>query len=337
MKKFHLFIVVTLVVFVINENTALAQKKNDVLLQVSADEDYLNYRGKGTDRYYTGGFFLSVYYSGNKKKFLSFLVNPLKSNNNLRFIRVSQIVNTPDKITVPGPILNDYPYVGALFMSYGNISIDSIKNTRLTCSVSAGLIGPYAMGEQVQKYFHRLVGDKQPIGWNSQLNSDVILNYQFQFEKKIASFGNIVEIIGHAEINTGTTFNNSSVGFLLRLGRPANYFTSFETNHFKSKFNRKYRFIYFLKPQIRVVAYNALLQGNIFKKYVRNAVEENYIVKAEDISRFIYKLSFGVKFETKSFGLSISQHMQTREFIYVSSHEYGNISFFFSLKKRKNN
>ncbi|MBP6687256.1 MAG: hypothetical protein KA160_05305, partial [Lacibacter sp.] len=46
-----------------------SQNKKALLLNLRIDEDYLNYRLKGTDRYYTGGLDCSFFYESKKKWF----------------------------------------------------------------------------------------------------------------------------------------------------------------------------------------------------------------------------------------------------------------------------
>ena len=156
--------------------TVFAQKSKLLLFDLWIDEDYLNYRGKGTDYYYTGGLGISFFYSARiNKKMFSFLDQ--KTNKSpVTFLSLSQITNTPTNINIPGPVQNDYPYAAALFISYGKLYTNQTMKTRLGSTVSMGAIGPFAMGEQIQTFFHRVVDYNQPLGWSIQLPNDLVLN-----------------------------------------------------------------------------------------------------------------------------------------------------------------
>lgn len=312
--------------------TAFSQKKKALLLDFRVEEDYLNYRGKGTDRYYTGGLNCSFYYDSKKTSFSASRFSKKKDRTPVEFISLRHITNTPSNIRIPGHVENDYPYASALFITHGKLHTDSLKKIRLGFGLSAGVIGPLALGEKIQCYFHKVVAYTQPEGWISQLPNDLVLNYQFTYKKQLLNVNGRFEIIATAGINAGYNFNNCKVGLLLRAGNKLDYFSVNETDGFYARKNRKGRLVFVLQPQITAIAYNALLQGSLLKTGMQKRRSNVYFINSSDISRIIYSLSFGLTYETNFGGISINQHLQTKEFRMVESHEYGDIGLIFKFK-----
>lgn len=312
--------------------TAFTQKKEALALDFRVEEDYLNYRGKGTDRYYTGGLNCSFYYESKKKSFRASRFTKKKDRAPVEFISLLQITNTPSNIRIPGHVENDYPYASALFITHGKLHTDTLKKIKSGFVLSAGVIGPLALGEKIQCYFHRIVAYIQPEGWISQLPDDLVLNYLFTYKKQLLNLNGRFEVIATAGINAGYNFNNCKVGLLLRAGNKLDYFSADETGGIYTKNNREGRFFLVIQPQITAIAYNALLQGSLLKTGMQKRRSNTYFISPSDISRVIYSLSFGLTYETNFGGISINQHLQTKEFRMVENHEYGDIGLIFKFK-----
>lgn len=83
-------------------------------------------------------------------------------------------MHTPDDITLVEPPLDDQPYAGVL-------SVDSVlyaRSARWTHAwqLKAGIVGPAARADQVQREFHEAIGADEPMGWDSQLPDEPFLN-----------------------------------------------------------------------------------------------------------------------------------------------------------------
>ena len=335
MKRYVAYIWFLILSLSFSKVSVFAQKGRLLLFELWIDEDYLNYRGKGTDRYYTGGLSISFFYTAGKSKKIFSLIDPKNNSIPVAFLSLKQITNTPSNIKVPGPVQNDYPYAAALFMNYGKTYTDKTKKSRLGSTISIGATGPYAMGKEIQVLFHRVVSYTQPEGWDSQLPNDLILNYRLNYEKNLWSYNQKLELIGLADVNAGLTFNNCRIGLLFRTGNHLNFFSPDEIAGFYTNKDRKGRFVFSMQPQLTIVAYNALLQGSLFKKRSQNWLDAAHVIKSQDINRVIYGFAFGITYETKFAALSITQHLQSKEFSQVESHEYGNISLVFKIRNKE--
>jgi lipid A 3-O-deacylase len=333
MARFFSHLALTIFSFICLRITTYAQTNRALLFIFQVDEDYLNYRGKGTDRYYTGGLNCSFFYERKTKSSAASPIHHRHKKTRVDFISLRQITNTPSNIRIPGHVQNDYPYASALYLTYGRLHTDTLRKLILGYSISTGVIGPLALGENIQCYFHRMVAYVQPRGWDSQLPNDIVLNSRFSYKREILELNRRFELIATADIHTGYTFNNCEVGLLIRIGNNLNYFSIDETAGFHTGRNRKGRIVFLIKPRLTAVAYNALLQGSLLKKQKLNQRSDVYTISSSDIRRVVYRLSFGFCYETKFGGISINQHLQTKEFRQVENHEYGDIGLIFKFKK----
>src|SRR3546814_21189367 len=82
---------------------------------------------------------------------------------------------TPSDITVADPDPEDQPYAGWLYGTAGLINdLATGEGTRTQTSVqlSLGVVGPAALGEQVQKALHTVIDSPEPQGWDHPLRNE---------------------------------------------------------------------------------------------------------------------------------------------------------------------
>lgn len=87
---------------------------------------------------------------------------------------LTQEIHTPDDITIPDPPTNDQPYAGVL-------SVDSVlyaRSERWTHAweMKLGVVGESSGAGSVQREFHELIGADRPMGWDTQLPDEPIIN-----------------------------------------------------------------------------------------------------------------------------------------------------------------
>lgn len=313
-----------LVFFILSEMSANAQRRsliNPQLFKISIDEDYLNYRGRGTDRYYTAGVEFGYYF---KKS--NFLFSQQKNDlSPLYFITLKQVMNTPNIIAKKGYQSGDYPYAGVLYGTYGSIHSSKYTNRRITKALSVGVLGPKAFAGETQIFAHGLIHYTKPLGWNSQIKGELMVNYMARYEKGLLAFTNKLDVISSTELNIGTVYTNASAGFTLRVGRLKSYFSNYDIINLGAENEVKKSLYFFSTPAITVVAFNGTLQGGLSDNQFF-AKKNEYTVKDGNLKRLLTRLAFGVKYEGNKLSVSISQILQTAEFSTVQHHEYGNIT-----------
>ena len=87
---------------------------------------------------------------------------------------LAQEMHTPDDINVANPPLDDQPYAGVLYLD----STVYAKRERWVHAwqLRVGVVGPASQAENVQKWFHEVIGSDEPMGWDTQLPDELVLN-----------------------------------------------------------------------------------------------------------------------------------------------------------------
>jgi hypothetical protein len=125
-----------------------------------------------TDRYYVNGLRLG-WTSGTDAvpDFLASAGRLVWGDGQQRIaFDLSQQIFTPADASARIPPLGDEPYAGLLM---GNFSLITDKaDSRSTITASLGLVGPWALGEEVQNGFHDVIGQGHNNGWATQLHNE---------------------------------------------------------------------------------------------------------------------------------------------------------------------
>ena len=162
---------------------------------------------------------------------------------------------TPASIRRDSILHGDRPYAGTLTFGHFKVSNDSTHHQRLTSQLDLGAMGPCTWCGEEQKGIHRLLDNLQPIGWENQVANDICINYRVRYEKGIIVRRGI-DLVGLAEANAGTIYDNLGLGSNLRIGLMQGYFDN--------RRSRKLQFYGLAQGWIRLVGYNATLQGGMF-------------------------------------------------------------------------
>lgn len=122
--------------------------------------------GNWGDRYYTNGIRFA-YVSENQR-------SPAEATSLRWFLGGAQEIYAPaDRYSVDPPTY-DHPYSAFLYLTTGVVLAD--HNTQDLLMLNLGVVGPAALGEQVQNNVHRTFGVKPLNGWDSQLDNEPGLN-----------------------------------------------------------------------------------------------------------------------------------------------------------------
>jgi hypothetical protein len=232
---------------------------------------------------------------------------------------LGQTLFTPQDLTREDIIEDDRPYAGWLFVSMG---YQTRKNRQLdTLEASFGVVGPAALGEELQNVMHDLRGFDRFEGWDNQLANEPGLLFVWEHKRKLSyeyhensRFG--LDLIGHAGIALGNVHSYLNTGAELRLGwaipndfgtaalRPGgDNSTPAATWDPRIAADRKWGLHFFLSFDSRLVGRNIFLDGNTFRGSHR--VDKKLAVTdgAAGVS-FIYggvKISYAQIFRSKEF------------------------------------
>lgn len=290
--------------------------------RIYLDNDFLNFRGRGTDRYFTNGLRMDYYTKKQKVKFPSSPLLKISDDNNVFGWGIAQFMFTPKHIGVKEIQYGDRPYAGALYMIHSLQSINNIQNIKITTEMFLGVIGPLSFAKESQTWMHRLIDDTKPEGWNNQIANDLILNYNISIEKQWLNPSKRILMVGIVETFSGTLYNAAGIGFMLRIGKFNNYFEGVSNSQSTSK--NKFQIYVFMKPVARVVLSNALLQGGLISQMSDQT--SAYTLDKDQLERLNVLYNVGLNFEMSKFSISINQKLQTAEFKGQYVQEVGNIT-----------
>ncbi len=291
-------------------------------LKISVDNDIIDY----TDRFYTNGIridLISPFLSGNPVGKL--LVPYWGTGRNYYGLSIVQNLYTPSSTKIGGILYGDRPYAAYLYLGSLKITNDPMKKFRLTSELDFGIIGPYSFGEWVQTSFHKTVpSNSEPLGWEYQIQNDLVLNYQVTFDKGVfeRKWGNL-NLVSSASL--GTLYTNIAGGFHFRIGWMNPYFANLgvarydrlRLNHLK-----KAQFYFFIKGSGKLVGYDATLEGGLLN---RSSV---YTIPSSHISRIIFQTTAGIIVTYRGFQ---EQFLLSPEFDDGMWHKWVHIGLTFSL------
>jgi lipid A 3-O-deacylase len=273
-----------------------------------------------TDRYYTQGIKLEfIHPSLSKIPTQKTLWRPKKSFQKTFGINITQICNTPRSIRYDTLKVGERPFSASMFFSHFLVSNSSSENLRITSKIDLGIIGPCAVCEQEQKGIHKALNNIQPLGWEYQISTDVLLNYLIGFDKGLIVQPNM-EFIALSRLRIGTLHNDIGLGCLLRFGKMNGYFNSYGLVGHRKKF----QFTVYAKGLMSVVAYNGYLQGGIFSKDI-------YTLSSSEITRIVATMETGINISFQKFSFGYNRNWISPEFDQGIIHGWGgcNLSFGF--------
>jgi lipid A 3-O-deacylase len=299
----------------------------DHSLKISFENDFLNFRGDGTDRYFTNGLRIDYFFKKQKINFPSSLLLKISTDKNLYSWGVAQYMFTPSRIDVADIQYNDRPYAGALVAIHSLSSFDYTNRLKLSSQLFLGVMGPMSLAKETQIFMHSTFNYPRPKGWDNQVPNDIIINYNIQLEKELIYIPGKLLISGNIEIFNGTLYNAIGAGFMMKAGKISNYYRESNADNIKKK-NATHLYV-FMSPAARVIYSNALLEGGIITNI--NQVHKGYILNKDQIERLNVFADVGVIYERPKFGLAIIQKMRTSDFKGGNAMEVGSISLNFKL------
>lgn len=171
-----------------------------------------------TDRYYTNGIKLGIgmpfelLQSPATQVLRSF--DPDNGNDIQVGLFLGQNMYTPRDITIATPQPDDRPWAAWLYL--GGVAQRARNNRLDTVEFDVGMVGPAALGEPVQKAWHRLINVKQPRGWENQGKSEPAFMISYLQKRR---FGNEnADLILHGGGSLGTVMTHARAGGMVRVG-----------------------------------------------------------------------------------------------------------------------
>ena len=290
------------------------------ILKIEFENDLITYAN--TDRYFTNGitFDLQAAWLGSSAV-MDKLMIPYRHGAFVTYnLGMVQDMYTPTDTRVAPTLNNDRPYSSYLYFSFGKTTADPVRKLKMTSQLYAGYIGPYSPGSYMQTLVHDAFPTNDvPLGWETQINTDVILNYSYKIQKALVNKQNFSLLAG-ADVKAGTLLNNAGMEIEMKAGKFEPVFGITPGGQWP-----KVQYYFFAKTQANYVAYNALLQGGMFN---HNNI---FTLKSNEIQRVVGGAEAGIHFRYKGTGIEIAQHYLSPEYKGGMWHKWGRMSLIFKL------
>jgi len=252
-------------------------------------------------------------------------------------VSLGQTIYTPEDIDRIDVIEDDRPYAGWLFAS---LSYQSKSRTQLdTLEAQFGVVGPAALGQQVQDFIHDLRGFEKFAGWDNQLRNEPGILFVWEHKRKLKNASEqgdslTYDFISHTGLALGNIAGYLNFGAELRVGwiipndfgtsavRPGGDNSAPDTTWDPRITSQRGIGLHcFASFDVRLVAHDIFLDGNTFKD--SHSVDKEYVVADASVGvSFVY---LGVK-------MSYAQVFRTREFKQQDhSHSYGSLSISYTF------
>ena len=185
------------------------------------ENDYLT----GTDKHYTNGLFYT--YMSDDASIPSILDIGNASQKNVAF-SISQLMYTPEDLSVAEKQLDDGPYAGYLRLDY--LIFQSTSNYFHEIGFNIGAVGPISYAEESQKFVHKISGNREPEGWDNQLENHLTAGVAYHFgikTNKIDILDHKFDWLANIRFDRGNFYAGNLIGTTLRFGRdlPDNFYT----------------------------------------------------------------------------------------------------------------
>ncbi|MDG5492418.1 lipid A deacylase LpxR family protein [Psychroserpens sp. SPM9] len=287
---------------------------SDNYFRFNYDNDYF----AASDENYTQGYnleFVSPFFKGNPIN--SLLIKP--EDFDLKYaLAIEHIGFTPDDYELPDIQFGDRPFAAAIMLKNSVVGKSTVKKLRLHTSLSLGLIGPGAFGEEMQVGIHKATGNKTPRGWRHQIKNDVVVNYNLGIEKQLINFNSLLSIQVQSNVSIGTLFTHISAGTNVVFGIFNNPFSSEEKT-------KTFQIYTYAQPVFTVVGYDATLQGGLFH------TDSPYTISSEAIERFTFQFNYGLVIQTRTLYFEYTRSSITKEFNTGATAKWGGIKFGFTF------
>lgn len=286
-------------------------------LKVSFENDLITFAN--TDRYFTNGIQFNLQAAWLAGLPFQKLMIPYRKTASVSYnLSLVQNIYTPTDTRVAPELTHDRPYASVLYFGFRKKVADPRREIKLSSEINVGYIGPYSLGSSLQSFIHKAFpSNDKPMGWDTQINSDMILNYSAQLQKALIKKEKFSLLAG-LDAGVGTLYTNAGAGLQLQAGKSEPVFGLGENQH-----RAESEYYFFTKTSFSFVVFNALLQGGMFNH------DNSFTLSHNEIQRFVGNAEAGIHFRYKGIGIEIAQHFISPEYKGGLWHKWGRMSLIF--------
>jgi hypothetical protein len=270
-----------------------------------------------SDQYYTNGIKIgggipadkvSRFFTRPPNALLDAITDGASNHFGLFF---GQNMYTPRDITIAAPQPNDRPWAAWLYV--GAVA-QSVKDDHLhTVEFDLGVVGPPALGRQVQTAWHNLVDAAEPKGWDNQIRAEPGFLLTYLHKRRYGEISGI-QLVPHIGATVGTIATFARAGALIRMGQNMTGFgpDGIEPGGAMLKNTRRqqdagrsqpYEWFVFAGADGRLMGHNTSLDGSLFRSGPSVATRD-----------YVYDLLFGASIRIEALRMSITRIKRSEEF-----------------------
>ncbi|MGF1605441.1 MAG: lipid A deacylase LpxR family protein [Rhodothalassiaceae bacterium] len=257
---------------------AVLAQTDQQFLTFSADNDLYARAG---DRHYTNGLRIAYGFKpGVRSPLLNWLgaltvldADPARREYE---IAVGQNLYTPEDLSIAEPQPLDRPYAAWLYAELGvRVHRPGVEEG---LSISLGVVGPAALGEETQRFIHDITNSINPLGWDNQLRNEPALLIRYRRSwfvplNNASAAGPAIDLVPRLGLDLGNVFTDAGAGVNLRIGstlpeRDMPQRIPLGLSGIASRFEPPaggIEWLIFAGAQVRGVAHNIFLDGNSFR------------------------------------------------------------------------
>jgi len=146
-------------------------------------------------------------------------------------IGISQMMVTPADLTQTVPQYDDMPYAGYLALSTFLFEWDNVSFTEYR--IEGGVVGKESGAEWLQKKIHKIGAKEEPMGWDTQLGTDWMVNLLYRKGYKTwrsrSESGLMMDWFNHFGVQLGNFTTDLFAGTMFRFGQ--NYIENFNLGY----------------------------------------------------------------------------------------------------------
>ncbi len=276
-----------------------------------------------TDYYYTAGAKIDYRRLVSKSSTLFRVLNSQQRDSSRLIIdyRFGGKIFNPRSIYFNDSKTTDRPYAG---YSYAGLNLTSFKSPTKgnDFGFELGVVGEITGLGQLQRWWHRQTHFLVPKGWGSQLNNEMVVNFNFQILRNVA-IARSVDLISNTGLYAGTGLNRISQDVTFRFLRfnPISNSNFLKTNLNWEKPATKLNDEFFLYAGLGIdyTVSNLFIEGSLFS-FNRSP----FTVATEPL---IIRTNVGLMYSGNRSSLSMTVHHLSKEVAKGTSHTYGALAF----------
>ena len=192
------------------------------VVEFAHDNDQLAFTSGARERWYSSGLFLRTAAPADRadpdaRLMALWCRAVLACDANARIDRVwglTQLIHTPAWTGTDQPQPSDWPYAGSL---YGSLSVAAHGvRTRQTLSLQAGVLGPAALGEQLQNTVHRVLNQPKALGFAWQVGPQPVAQLAWSRLVSYPLGAPEFDLVSRTAVVIGSPLTQASGGLMLR-------------------------------------------------------------------------------------------------------------------------